>query len=226
MSISILIPVYNEESNLNGTIKNLSKAIKNISLTNYEIIFINDGSTDGSLVLLNKIRKKYKKIKILNSKINFGLSNSIQRGIKISKKKFIWWLPSDDNLNHTEILKMLKSYSNFDFIYTRHIMKRSFFRKFVSHGFTLVVNFIFNLNFPYYNSLFLIKKKHLKKINIKSRSQFWMAELSIKLLSVSNNYETRVLKLNERKAGNSNIFSLNQLYKTVKDLIKFRFNKL
>ena len=76
------------------------------------------------------------------------------------------------------------------------------------------------------NTLWVNKKKHLKKISIKSKSQFWMAELSIKLLSISNNFETRTLKLNERKAGSSNIFNLTQLYKTVIDLIKFRLNSL
>ena len=65
-----------------------------------------------------------------------------------------------------------------------------------------------------------------EKIKIQSESQFWMAELTIKLLSISKKYEIRILKLNERKAGNSNIFSFIQLYKTIIDLIKFRFNRL
>jgi dolichol-phosphate mannosyltransferase len=226
MSISIIIPVYNEILNLDGTYANLSYAINLLKLKDYEIIFINDCSTDESLAKLKKIKKKNINIRIINNKINIGLSESIQKGIKFSKKEFIWWLPSDDNLKYKEIIKMLKHYSDFDFIYTKHLMKRNYFRKFVSHSFTVIVNFIFNLNFSYYNSLFLVKKKHLKKISIKSKSQFWMAELSIKLLSISNNFETRTLKLNERKAGSSNIFNLTQLYKTVIDLIKFRLNSL
>jgi len=226
MSISIIIPVYNEILNLNGTFKNLSKAIDILKLKDYEIIFINDCSTDNSLTKLQEISKNNKNIIILNNKINIGLSESIQKGIKFSKKKYIWWIPSDDNLIYSEIVKMLRDYSKFDFIYTKHLIERSLFRRFVSYGFTILVNLIFNLKFPYYNSLFLIKKKNLEKINIKSKSQFWMAELSIKLLSTSKNYETRTLKLNERKAGNSNIFSFIQLYKTIIDLIKFRFNRL
>ena len=226
MSISIIIPVYNELLNIDATYKNVAKAIDTLKLKEYEIIFVNDCSTDNSLIKLQEISKNNKNIIILNNDINIGLSESIQKGIKFSKKEYIWWIPSDDNLIHTEIAKMLRGYSKFDFIYTKHVMERSFFRRFVSDGFTIVVNFIFNLNFPYYNSLFLIKKKNLEKINIKSKSQFWMAELSIKLLSTSNNYETRTLELNERKAGNSNIFSFVQLYKTILDLIKFRFNKL
>jgi len=226
MSISIIIPVYNEIENIDGTYNNLAKSIDILNINDYEIIFINDCSTDESLNKINDLKKKNVNIKILDNHINMGLSKSIQKGIKFSKKKYIWWIPSDDNLIYSEIVKMLRDYSKFDFIYTKHLMKRSLFRRFVSDGFTILVNFIFGLSFPYYNSLFLIKKKNLEKISIRSESQFWMAELSIKLLSTSKNYETRTLKLNERKAGNSNIFSFIQLYKTIIDLIKFRFNRL
>ena len=45
MSISFIIPAYNEESNIENTYKNLTKAIKNVKLKDLEIIFINDGST-------------------------------------------------------------------------------------------------------------------------------------------------------------------------------------
>ena len=86
MSISIIIPVYNEILNLNGTFKNLSKAIDILKLKDYEIIFINDCSTDNSLTKLQEISKNNKNIIIINNKINIGLSESIQKGIKFSKK--------------------------------------------------------------------------------------------------------------------------------------------
>ena len=82
MSISIIIPVYNEILNLNGTYKNLSKAIDLINLKDYEIIFINDCSTDDSLSKLQELSIKNKNIIIINNETNIGLSNSIQKGIK------------------------------------------------------------------------------------------------------------------------------------------------
>ena len=53
-----------------------------------------------------------------------------------------------------------------------------------------------------------------------------MAELTIKLLRSSDNYEIRILKLVERKKGNSNIFNFNQFLLTFIDLLKFRFGLL
>ena len=224
MSISIIIPVYNEIKTLDGTYDNLTKAIKILNINNYEIIFVNDFSNDGSLDKLYELKNKDEKINIFNNDVNLGLGKSIQKGISLSQKEYIWWMPSDDNLEYTEIVKMLDNFNNFDFIFTKHIIERGFFRKFVSSGFTILVNIIFNLKFQYYNSLFLIKKEHLQKIEIKSKSQFWMAELTIKLLLMNKKYQIKTLKLNERQTGKSGIFNFYQLYKTILDLFKFKFN--
>jgi len=223
MSISFIIPVYNEESNIENTYKNLIKAIKFVKLINYEIIFVNDGSNDNSLKIIKRIIKKNKKNLLINNYKNLGLSLSVFKAMKRAKKEFVWWLPSDDNLNYKEISKVINNYSNLDFILTKHIMNRPIFREFISNGFTTLVNIIFFLRVPYYNSLFFIKRKILKKIKVKSKSQFWMAELTIKLLRTTNNYEIRTLKLIERKKGTSNIFNFKQFLFTITDLLKFRF---
>ena len=224
MSLSIIIPIFNEEHNIEDTYHNLIKAIQVHKLINFEIIFVNDGSTDSSLKIINKILKKDNKVSIINNKKNLGLAISVFKAFKNSKKKFVWWLPSDNNVTYQEIGKIISNYAKTDFIITKHLMSRNFFRKFVSDGYTILVNIIFLKKIPYYNGLFLIRKDLIKKIKIKSKSQFWMAELIINLLKVSNNYEIRVIKLSERKKGESNIFNFKQLYLTIVDLLKFRFS--
>ena len=54
MSISFIIPAFNEETNIENTYKNLIKAIQRVKLKDFEIIFINDGSTDNSLKIIKK----------------------------------------------------------------------------------------------------------------------------------------------------------------------------
>jgi glycosyltransferase involved in cell wall biosynthesis len=226
MSISILIPAYNEQDNILNTYKNLIKAMRIVKLIDFEIIFINDGSADNSLKIIRKISKYNKKIEIINNKKNLGLSTSILKGIKQAKKEFVWWLPSDNNVKYKEISKVISNYSNLDFLLTTHIIKRNFFRHFISHGYTVLINFLFSLKIPYFNGLFMVRKKIIKKIKIKSKSQFWMAELTINLLRFSDNYEIRTIKLVERKKGTSNIFNFRQFYLTLADLLRFRFGFL
>ena len=82
-SVSIIIPVYNEEK----FILQLIEKIKKINFTSlnlaYEIIVINDGSTDNTKEILSKIDG----IKVIDQ-INSGKGSAVQKGIKIFKSRF------------------------------------------------------------------------------------------------------------------------------------------
>ena len=73
LSISFIIPCYNGERFIFSNIKKFTKEIKNFKI-NYEIIIINDGSTDKTSTKLDKLQKIYKKIKFLHFKKNYGKS--------------------------------------------------------------------------------------------------------------------------------------------------------
>ena len=91
---SVIIPVFNSEKYLSDCLK----SVLNQNHTNYEIIIINDNSTDSSKKILNKFKKKYSKIRILNNKINLGVSASRNKGILKAKGNYIVFLDSDDLL--------------------------------------------------------------------------------------------------------------------------------
>ena len=83
---SVIIPVFNEEKNVKILINEFNKVFKKKSLTNIEVIFVNDGSNDRT----GKIKIKNKKIRLLNLKKNYGQSIAIQAGIKGVKIKEIF----------------------------------------------------------------------------------------------------------------------------------------
>ena len=76
---SIVIPVFNEEDNLVKLIKEIRSSLKNYK--KYELIFVNDFSTDKTIDILKQEKKNFK-FKIINNKINLGQSHSILTGIK------------------------------------------------------------------------------------------------------------------------------------------------
>ena len=89
--ISIIIPVYNGEKYLERCILSLI----NQTYNNIELIFINDGSTDNSISILNKYKKKDKRITIIDKK-NTGVSDSRNIGIDKSTGKYICFCDCDD----------------------------------------------------------------------------------------------------------------------------------
>jgi glycosyltransferase involved in cell wall biosynthesis len=103
MFISVIIPVYNVEQYLHDCLDSVVAQ----SYSDYEIICVNDGSTDGSLEILCEYQKKYSKIIVITQQ-NKGLSGARNAGIEAAKGDYLFFLDSDDWIEPTtiEILAM------------------------------------------------------------------------------------------------------------------------
>lgn len=107
--ISIIVPVYNKELYIKDTINSILKQ----TFKNFELLLINDGSTDNSLPIIKSFKDN--RIKIININ-NSGVSNARNVGIKNAKYKYIAFLDSDDwwHINFlTEIVDLIKIYPNY-----------------------------------------------------------------------------------------------------------------
>lgn len=89
--VSIIIPVYNVERYLRVSLE----SVVNQTLEDIEIICVNDGSTDGSLEILNEFAKKDKRIILINQE-NQGLSGARNTGLNVATGEYIAFLDSDD----------------------------------------------------------------------------------------------------------------------------------
>jgi glycosyltransferase involved in cell wall biosynthesis len=106
-TLSILIPVYNEEGNLSLLCEKLVAALKKVGRP-YEVIFVDDGSSDGSLEILLDLRDKNPNIKIISFSRNFGQTAALSAGIDFSKGDII--IPMDGDLQNDpeDILVLLQ----------------------------------------------------------------------------------------------------------------------
>jgi len=102
--VSVIIPAFNEEKYVGRCIRSaLSQSLRH---SEYEIIVINDCSTDNTSKVLDQFRKK---IKIFNNKKNIGLPGALNEGIKKASGQFIVRIDADDYV-HPEYLNTLSLY--------------------------------------------------------------------------------------------------------------------
>lgn len=122
MKLSIVIPVYNSYQYLDKCLESVCNQLNR----NYEIICINDGSTDNSLKILNKYKKVFTNIKLINQE-NHGTGHARNIGIKIATGDYICFVDSDDYIHKTYI-KELTSFleeKNPDVVLCNHINVRN-----------------------------------------------------------------------------------------------------
>ena len=118
MLISIVIPVYNTKEYLTQCIKSVLEQ----SFSDYEVLLIDDGSTDGSDKICDNFTKKHKNIAVIH-KENGGAASARNIGIKMAKGKYIHFIDSDDFLPTNDIYSKITSAlsSNADIIFSRRI---------------------------------------------------------------------------------------------------------
>jgi len=91
---SIILPVFNEEKSLEKLTQRLVKVLNNLK-DDYEIIFIDDGSSDGSLAVIKKIIHRNSKVKVISFRKNFGKSTALICGFHFSLGEIIFTMDAD-----------------------------------------------------------------------------------------------------------------------------------
>ncbi|MBW2977075.1 glycosyltransferase family 2 protein [Candidatus Woesearchaeota archaeon] len=107
MELSVVIPAYNEERNVTIVHKHLSSVLKPLNKA-YELIFVNDGSTDNTLSELKKLRKLDKKVKVISFTKNFKKASALAAGLKRASGEVVITMDADMQDSPSEIPNLLR----------------------------------------------------------------------------------------------------------------------
>ncbi len=208
-SISIIIPAYNEEKNL---IHAASKAVKVATslLLDYEIIIIDDGSTDKTLNVAKRLSETNTRIRVFRFKTNKGIGSALAYGFKYAKKAYVMGYPGDYDTSEQLLTDLIKQRKDADIIssYMLNPQVRSYTRRFISSCYVMLINLLFNLNLRYYNGYFIAKTKNIQAIGISSNGFGIFAEIKIRFINQGKSIKEIPFKHIGRKHGVSKAITL------------------
>lgn len=113
IQISVVVPVFNEKENLPVLISKLAQVLNPLGLS-YEMIFVDDGSFDGSRKILKEMASQYPCLRIIGLKQNRGLSTALLAGMKEARGEKIVTLDSDLQNDPEDIPKLLGYLDRYD----------------------------------------------------------------------------------------------------------------
>jgi dolichol-phosphate mannosyltransferase len=221
MTLSIIIPVYNESKNVEKTVNNLKKIKKNIK--KFNLIFIDDFSNDNTFDILNKLSKKYSFVKIFKNKKK-GLGSAIEEGIKKSNFVYIAIFMADSSDSTADLIRYYKIISSkkFDAVLGSRFIKESkikdypFLKYFLNRIFNNFVKLIFLSNYNDFTNAFKIYKKSVLRNLLPIVSENFNVFLEIPLKIISRKYSYKIIPISwqNRKIGKSNfrIKELSSMY--------------
>lgn len=108
--VTVIVPVYNAEENIRKCIK----SIINQTYKNFELLIINDGSTDHSLDIIHYYEKQHKNIRVIDKK-NEGVAKTRNLGIEKAHGEYIMFVDNDDYLDENYLKEHIQTIINSDF---------------------------------------------------------------------------------------------------------------
>lgn len=113
--LSLFLPVYNEEKVIAQTITKADAILKKVA-KKYEILVVNDGSTDKTEEVVNSLIKKNKNVRMITHNPNKGYGGALKTGLYESKYKYISFIDADGQFDFGEIGKFIKYIKDFDLV--------------------------------------------------------------------------------------------------------------
>ena len=220
-SVSVVIPAYNEEKNLEAATVFLLERLKKNNISDFEILIFDDNSTDATGKIADELANKYSQIKIIHNPKNMNLGYNITKGFQLATKEFVGFVPGD-NENEPETLdNIFQKLGRADIIipYIKNPEVRPWGRRFLSRTYVIIINTTFGLNMKYYNGTCFFKTTMVKKVPISTFGFAYMTEILVKLLKSGASFIEVPMVNKKRERGATKAFRVKNIASVFKTFI-------
>jgi dolichol-phosphate mannosyltransferase len=183
-SVSIVIPALNEETVLEGVVRDISKQVA-ASFTDYEILLIDDGSTDKTGDIMDRLATELPDVRAIHNPGNIGLGSSYQRGLAEARGTYLMMLCGDGGMPASSLPPIFAAVGSADIVLpfiTNLKQIKSPVRYFTSRTYTNLLNILFGQKIKYYNGLPVHRVDLLRQLRINSSGFGFQGEILTKLL--------------------------------------------
>lgn len=229
-SVSFVVPALNEERIVETVIRDIWDIV-DARIATYEIILIDDGSTDRTGAIMDRLAGELSGLRVLHNSPNIGLGASYQRGLSQAKCDYVMMLCGDGGLPASSLPPIIAKIGTADIVVPYMLNLRQLktpARYMVSRTYTSLLNTIFGYRLNYYNGLPVHRRALLETIEITSSGFGFQAEILIKLLKSGRSF-VQVGVLGAEATNKSSIFRFRNvisvgytMLKLLRELAVFR----
>ncbi len=167
MKVSVIVPAYNEKENVKPLLEECDEVFKKYSLNDWEVIYVDDGSTDGTYEEAKNLIRHYKFLKVLKHPRNLGKTAAILTGLSYSRGKYIAILDADLQFKVDDIVKMVDCMEErgYDLITGKKVGKYE--KALVSQVYNKLNRWLFGVPVSDMNSMKVMRREILEDIPLR-----------------------------------------------------------
>lgn len=177
-SLSVFFPAYNEEANLPQLLAQAQEVFPQYA-QQYELIIVNDGSTDHTLAVAKSLQQQYPNLRVVSHAINKGYGESLKTGIRKARYDWIFWTDADLQFDLHEFDKFAAASRDYSIIIGYRVrraegLQRSILVSILKFG----VDTLFRLHVKDIDCAFkLMRTEQVKSLSLQSGSAFTTSEI-------------------------------------------------
>ena len=215
-SVSVLVPALNETNNLAGTVERLIEAL-DITVEEFELIIIDDGSTDGTGDVADRLAAGNPAVRVIHNHRNMGLGYSYKRGYEEASKEFYVYIPGDNTWPYRSFVELFSNIGRADIVtsYAINPEVRPWARRLVSRLYTLVLNLLFGYRMHYFNGLTVYPVAFMRTEPVRTLGFGFQAEVLLKALDSNLSYIEIPLPIDERASGASKAVNFRNIVSVI-----------
>lgn len=226
-SVSFVFPMFNEIDNITCTIRRASALAAQIS-DDYEIVVVDDASTDGSGDVVDKMAREDKHIVPVRLSVNTKFGGALNAGLMAATKDVIVYTDSDFPAKEDDIKKAIEFLCEADVVtaYSLVIKDPSLKRVVMSKVYNFLVGILFGFRLRDINSgLKIYKRQVLEGLSLKSKSPFIDVEIFAEAIRRGFKIKQYGLVFDQRTGGSSTISRMSVVARTFRDMIAYKLGR-
>jgi len=142
-SLSIVLPAYNEEANVESAVEQVSAVAQQLGM-DYEIILVNDGSADRTGEIARELAQRISNFRLVEHYPNRGYGGSLKAGFAAATKDLVAFAPADNQFDFGEITRLLERLDEADIVSGYRAERQDHFvRKLNAFGWNMLVRLLF-----------------------------------------------------------------------------------
>jgi glycosyltransferase involved in cell wall biosynthesis len=228
-SVTFIVPALNEERVVKEVVQAIW-AVVDEQISSYEIILIDDGSTDRTGEIMDRLAAELPNMRVIHNRPNIGLGACYQLGVREARLDYVMMLCGDGGLPASSLPPIIEKIGTADIVipWMPNLKKiKSPGRYFVSRSYTTLMNLISGHHLHYYNGLPVHRRTLLKQITITSSGFGFQGEVLVKLLKSGRSY-VEVPVAGAETTNKTSVFRWRNLASVSKTVVKllahlFRF---
>jgi len=206
-SIAIVLPAYNEEDNIARQVESVDSVCRDLRFDDWEILVVDDGSRDGTRAVVEGLKPRYPKLKLLVHEVNQGYAKALRTGFTSAVMPLVFYTDADNQFDVRELKNFLPAIEDYDLVCGFRIYRFDPFTRLVlSWGYNLLVRIVFRIRVRDVDCAFkLFRREIFDRIHIESRKFFVDTEILAKAAKLGLRMTEIGVRHYPRTAGQSTV---------------------